>query len=88
MISETELYDSFLEGRQFLTADYHAPFRCVRNKKRGIIMLRALEDIHAKLMSHDFPFGLVFLLILSRTENLINLARIYVFIIQVLGPAK
>ena len=51
-------------------------------------MLRALEDIHAKLISHDFPFGLVFLLILSRTENLINLARIYVFIIQVLGPAK
>ena len=60
MVSETKLDDSFPHG-QFLIEGFHSPFRFDRNINGGGIMLYAREDIPAKLLSHDFPYGESFL---------------------------
>ena len=54
MVSETKLDDSFPEV-QFLMEGFHSPFRFDRNRSGGGIVLYVLEDILAKLLSHEFP---------------------------------
>ena len=50
----TKLNDSFPKG-QFLTESFHSPFRFDCNRNGGGTMLCVLENISAKLLSHDFP---------------------------------
>ena len=54
IISETKLDNSFPQG-QFLIEGFHPPFRFACNKTGGGILLYVLEDIPAKICSHDFP---------------------------------
>ena len=57
MISETRLDDSFPLG-QFLIDGFPSPFRFVRNKSGGGILLYVREDIPTKILNHDFHFFL------------------------------
>ena len=60
MISETKLDDSFPDG-QFLTENYHAPFRFDRNEYRGEIILYVPEGNLLKYFVMIFLLQRVFL---------------------------